>query len=135
MPIPDSYKPLVLSLSGQTQKGKVNWKSTPDDKAFVVYFKEFAFTLRWDWDRNEGETVYAAILNAEGREIDSLAVQDGDPDFPVLSNLHAAARRKALRIDDALSTIMAELKTDLQVGEDPPPPAATNNEPDDDLPF
>ena len=80
-------------------------------------------------DRSEEHTVTVTLLNAEGDDIDSFFFDEDDDDYAIVSNLYSSARRKALRIDEALNTMLHELEHSEEVGIPPLP------EPEDDLPF
>jgi hypothetical protein len=131
--IPDSYRVLIQSLANKTSERAVNWKSTADRDTLVIYFKDFSLSIASGWeDQGYNEDPLAAILvniyNDAGEIIDSFTVREGHEDYQRMEQLHAEARRKALRIDEAIASLMQQLESDSPIGDDPPEPA-------DDLPF
>ena len=114
MPIPSNYVKLLEHLAVRTAEGKVNWRNTAKKNTFAVYLKEFALTVSEFYNEHpegEGFMVTVTLLNAGGDEIDSFNLMDSDVDYAMVSSLHSSARRKALRIDEALNTMLHELKT------------------------
>lgn len=131
--IPDSYRDLIELLEFRTAEDEVNWKSTGDSSAFVVYFDKFSLVLRLAEEGYGGPEMSVLLYDPDGEVIDSFTVSEGD-DFERLTRLHGDARRKALRIDEALSKLVERLQGEGVVGDEPPPKPA-NKDVDDDLPF
>jgi hypothetical protein len=138
--IPESYEKLIALRELKTPTERVNWKSTGDPSAFVVYFDDFSLVLRHDESTYEDpEQVWVLLVDSNGNTIDSFSVA-GDADYARLHQLHGNARRKALRIDEALSKLVERLESDAKVGDEPPPKGRPGTrraltQPDDDLPF
>lgn len=132
--LPPNYRPLFDSLYTKTMRGEVNWKPTAKEDNFAVYFKGLTLTMSTGrrMFRDEIELyIDFTLRNPEGMKIDSFQVGDeSDPDevWKQATDLHDAARRKALNIDEAIDDIVSELQSGGPVGEDIEPE-------DDDLPF
>ena len=133
MSIPDGYRELIGSLVMRTQLGQVNWKSTAGSDRFVIYFKDFSLGISSEshgggYGGEPWSAVSVTLYDKDGNSMDQFTLADDDPDYKNMEGLHASARRKALRIDEAISTLMNQLEADEPIGDDPPPA-------DDDLPF
>ena len=132
--ISDEYYELIAKLVKRTLSGEVNWKATSDDNQFVLYFNNFSLSVYQATDQNSGEEfARIVLLNDDGKEIDSFWVSERDEHWEIASNLFTGARRKALKIDEALHTILDELDGDGTVGKKEAPNKKTPF--DDDIPF
>lgn len=133
--ISDDYIHLVEKLVERTKAGEVNWKSTVSDNEFMVYFKNFSLSVSTSYDPDEDRVfAYLSLRNDSGKEIDKFWIDQDDEHFQMISDMHAGARRKAFRIDEALHTIMSELNSDGAVGLKKKPAKNVDNF-DDDIPF
>jgi hypothetical protein len=128
--IPDGYEELVDELTKKTLDGSVHWKATMNNREFLVYFDEFALSMRDGTNDEQDWYVAVTLKNKTGKNIDSFIVWDSEPGYQKLSALHYSARRKALNIDGALKSIVGELRTKARIGEEPP---ATDE--DEEVPF
>ena len=127
MPIPKSYATLVNLLYQRTDAGKVNWHKTATASTVAVYFEDFALMISERRSSYDNEVfVRVALVDTDGDEIDVFIFPEDDEDYAIMSGLYTAARRKALRIDDALNTMLHELEQSDEVGSLPP---------EDDVPF
>ena len=138
--IPESYKQLFDRLLNRTQAGEVNCKNTADESTFAIHLREFSLTMFRGFDRDDGEFVRWELINNLGNEIDSFYVSEKDKDWVRAVDLFDRARRKAIRLDDAIEAVMQELDSANRVGLDerakPKPPASSPFDvDDDDLPF
>lgn len=117
--IPEQYKSLIARLRERTDAGDVNWKPTADEKVVVVFFTDFSLTIRRDVDFTNSqpeEFVRFDILNESGSKIDGFWVDESEREFRDAMEFFEAARRKSIRLDDALSQIMGELDSDGPIG-------------------
>ncbi len=125
------YETLVLQLHGRTAKGQVNWLSTADESVFLVQFKDYSCAVRQYHD--EDDTYYSFTLrNQKGKTIDEFYISPMAPLYMQASQLFASARRKALKIDEALSSILSEIRSNESVGQ---VPDASGKDDDDSVPF
>ncbi|HLL75458.1 MAG TPA: hypothetical protein VK421_09330 [Pyrinomonadaceae bacterium] len=110
---------LIDLLYERTQKGQVNWESTPDEDAFVVHFSELSLSIRSGYDEDGDEFVSISLRNQNGRVIDNDYFWDAMTEtgaWDKAFSLYSAAKRKALGVDEALDRILDELKTNAVVG-------------------
>lgn len=125
--INNDYFELVEKLIHRTKEGKVNWKSTANEDEFIVFFNDFSLSI---YISRVGfgpvSHVVISLRDDTGKEIDRFDLDDEDEHYEMVMNLHSSARRKALRIDDALHTIMSELESKNSIGLDEDP---RNNDP------
>ena len=120
--VPEIYSKIIPKLNSSTKAGKINWKTTSVPDKFMVSFKDFSLAIWSGYDQQEGgEFTAFELIDPDGKEVDRFYVKDSDKQWgEVAAELYGGARRKALRIDEALKVISKELGVD---------------EPDDDLPF
>lgn len=137
--IADEYVSLVGKLLDRTKSGEVNWKSTANENEFMVYFKKFSLSVSSSYDNHSQEEQYVISLrNESGAEIDRFWLEPHEEQWKTASELYIGARRKALKIDDALSLIMSELESDGSVGLEEKPEKKNKSgfeDFDDDIPF
>ena len=142
--IPDLYKPLIERLAEKTAVGAVNWRQTSDQDTLAVHLRDFSLAMTRSFERDDSEFVRWEVLNERGDTIDGFYVDERSKDWGTATSLYDAARRKALRIDVALQTMMEELKKDrVGLDEKPSPawgPSKKVSKPpfdvdDDELPF
>lgn len=128
------YVDLIEKLAERTADARVNWKTTSSENEFVVYFADFSVSLRIHSDYQDNEYVTVVLRDKAGKSIDELTIGLEDDLWTTVHALYLAARRKALRIDDALRHIISELSSDRQnIGDEPQ--VREKNDDDDDLPF
>lgn len=130
--ISDTYEPLIDQLIQRTSEGAVNWHPTSDEGEFVVYFDDFSLSLRLARSSHDPNSCVLTVMDNSGKQLDWETVEEGEKGWIKVSGLHDMARRKAMRIDDALSTILKELKGNSP-GKKQAPPRPTSS--DDDIPF
>lgn len=129
--ISNEYIDLVEKLLERTRDGEVNWKGTVKSNEYMIYFKNFSLSISTSFDNFTNQNnVVISLRNDSGDEIDNFWIDEEDAHYKLVSELHAGARRKALQIDEALSTIMTELESTETVGL-----PEKNDGFDDDIPF
>lgn len=120
--IPERYKELVQKLSQRTNDGKVNWKSTSDEKTFIIDFREFSLSISSYYSRRDSsEYVNFQILDSDGEVIDYFNVSEGDTEWFLSHELYSESRRKARGIDLVIGDITKELESGGLVGEEDTP--------------
>jgi len=133
--INETYNHLVSKLVEKTRENKVNWQPTVNSDAFAVYFQNFSLAISTEYDREaDNSSVVVVLRNQEGKEIDQFAVSSGEANFEELIELYSSARRKALKIDEAVQILLKELTGDKPIGLDRPLGEDTSSA-KDDLPF
>ena len=131
--IPDQYTNILNNLLHKSRNGQVNWLSTADDKEFLVQFSSFSLSIRIWWDEfNSTAEIMVKLRDNSGNVLDTFSEGEDGPGWSLLEELFGAARRKALRIDEAIGEIEKELEVDDQVGADRKARRANR---DDDIPF
>jgi len=117
--IPERYKELVKKLSQRTNDGEVSWKSTPNEKTFVVDFREFSLSIDSYYSRRDSsEYVNFQILDSDGEVVDYFGVSEGESEWFLSHELYSEARRKAHGIDLVIGDITKELESEGLVGEE-----------------
>ena len=105
---------LIRLLSERTKAGTQSWDTTAVDDEFVTVVADFSVFVRSaeDPDNPRDPDVFITIRDKENRVI--LSVRNGDAEMGVMYNelrdLHERARRTALKIDQALDTLLKSLK-------------------------
>lgn len=127
----NSYQDLARRLAMRTTQGRVKWQRTAREDEFIVYFESYALSVRLTAPVHDPDYCTFAIRNITGEEVDRFIVEEGDELWPLARNLWAGARRKALRIDEALAGILEELDTKEIIGEEAP----TLTDEDEETPF
>ncbi|MBP7528499.1 MAG: hypothetical protein KA801_11260 [Syntrophorhabdaceae bacterium] len=115
--IPDSYSVMINKLCDKTLEGKINWKTTADDNRYLIDFRDFSLTTTLYIPAIGDKNVAIHLWDKNGRVIDYFHVLNGEPDFDKLELMFDGARRKAKRIDEAISFITQELDTAETVGD------------------
>lgn len=111
--VPNIYSKIIQRLAQKTEKGEVNWETTSSPNKFLVNFKNFSMAVDTFWSQDGEEGVSFELLDPNGKRIDYFSVPDSDAEWwPLANELYAGARRKALRIDEAVKTISEELGVD-----------------------
>lgn len=117
--IPDNYSATINKLADKTRLGLVDWVTTSSSTKFLVRFAKFSVSIYQGYDSDEdNQFVRFDIFDFDGKEMDTFHVTQLETDWQLANDLFGAARRKALKIDEAISTINGELDA-LEVSEEP----------------
>ena len=110
MTIPDVYRPVVLNLLKRTLDQAVEWREGADKLEFIASFRDWSIKIRDTEDENN-YSYSLSLLDREGSLTDEFAVwpSSDNEDYQILESIFDAARRRALKIDEALATIQEEL--------------------------
>ena len=110
MPLPEDYKKLIPNLIGRTRTRELQWSVVPESEGygFVASFEKYGLTVS-DTGVPDGTVYQLALVDQNGREIDSYNLSTGDRDFDLLAALWGAARRRAFSVDEALKQIADKL--------------------------
>ncbi len=114
--IPQNYEVLLSKLRDKTVENKVNWSTTSDTDIFMVNFGDFSMTI-WTGTDDEGDFVGFKLYDSAGKGVDSFWVYPSEGGFLMANELYSMARRKALRIDDAIINISKALESKDIIGE------------------
>ena len=112
--VPEIYSKIIGKLVSKTKRGEVNWKKTSAGDKFLVSFKEFSLLIGTYFDEQKGtDYVNFQLIDVAGKSIDTFLVSESDEDWgDLVFELYNSARRKALRIDEAIEVIGKELGVD-----------------------
>lgn len=112
--VPEIYSKIIGKLAAKAKRGEVDWKSTSQEGTFLVNFKEFSLAISTYYSDQEHENfVSFRLLDPKGKVIDYFTVAETDDEWGGLAfEMYSGARRKALRIDEALQVIGKELGVD-----------------------
>jgi|GEM_PF-3527111 len=118
--IPEAYIDLVDKLYIKTMDGKANWKRTAVENRFLIDFKNFSLTIQFFYEDREPSSVKLALYDENGKIIDDFELLEipESAAYDKLYSMYGAARRKALRIDEAINLITKELDSETIVGVD-----------------
>jgi hypothetical protein len=118
--IPSVYTDLFNKLFDKTLTGEIDWEPTIEDSRYLASFPPYSLSVLYyqeqggDW----AEVVRFALYNEKGERIDDFSISDSQNklDFDRAYELYAAARRRALKIDEAISVISEQLDAAGTVG-------------------
>ena len=111
----DKYAQILDLLVEKTDSGKLDWKETGDESRFVVSFPNYSVLIGEERGGSEVPDYFISIVNSEGKIVDSFSnlgpsLNDlSEHPTIVMQDLFNKARRRALRVDDALDNIIAHL--------------------------
>ena len=151
--IPPDLKPFIDGLVIRTGEGLVNWVEAVASRRSYEYVYDF-IVMELDYkiaigtvSTNDGDGVKVEVLNSDGKVALSIVAMEKDgADHHLLTTLYESARRRALKADVILKSLMSKLEKNIAIGlpPPPPPPKPTKKEvneekdasrADDDLPF
>jgi len=108
----DKMVELVKKLVQRTVEGKVPWEQTESDGVFQAAFPGYAVRIFSRLEENRFDYVLC-LFNEEGvkiEEVTDVDLRDKIPAaFLIMKEMHDAARRKAMGVEEALDRILAEL--------------------------
>lgn len=116
--IPNAYEGLVNKLYTKTMKGQANWRQTADDNTFLLDFDEFSLTIHYQSCNQEPDWIRLELRDETGNSIDGFWEDESDLTgaYNRLDAIYGGARRKALRIDEAINVITRRLDEDEGCG-------------------
>lgn len=141
--IPSEYQKIFGALYLKTQDKTLGWTSGASEDQYLVSLGGFSIVLSRNTEEFVGQYYSMLLLNSEGKEVDSFQIYDSDTGFKEVHEMFELARRKAARIDEAISQIESALGADdsnfktptLTPPPPPSPPPSGSSADDDDLPF
>ena len=142
--IPKEYMKIFLGLVERTASGKLAWDQGPSGGTYLASMGTFSVVVS-DYEDYGHRGVTFSIRDDNGMEIDSFAIEAGDRGFVEALNLFKMARRRAMRIDEAIKQMESILGVasitysddDLSDGHDSTAHdnEESGNREEDDLPF
>ena len=115
---------LIQALHSRTREGRIDWQETTDARKFTTESGDFDLTIRLIPDRDypdKPDYAVDVVNRSSGQKIETVSnvtlrpmmdriTPDGLNPYVVLEQTYEMARRKALRVDDALESILQTLK-------------------------
>ena len=118
--IPEAYSDLLRKLGEKTARDEVNWQTSTDDTTFIVDFKEFSMAIKYRYSERAPSDVFFMLYDDKGTQIDTFWADESEPPesgwYDFCYDIYSAARRKALRINEAIKTITRQLESTEKVG-------------------
>ena len=113
----DKQRRLVERLLERTRAGELVWQESIRPDVFQAAFQNSSVQIK-SVDDGRFTEVHVSIVDAIGRIVDDFGRDGLDRDSPrqpgswsrALEELYALARRSALRADDAIDSILAEIE-------------------------
>jgi hypothetical protein len=105
-------KEIFLRLHEKTKRGEINWEETEKETEFQAALPAYSIRIA----REEGQDsvyYYLKIFNQEGKVIEEVAeidlLSEWESGQPKMRELYEMARRIAMRVEEALDSILLEL--------------------------
>jgi hypothetical protein len=111
-----SFEDLLRTLAEKTAAGVVNWRPTAAEREFLVQLKDFSLSVRLSRQPEGADFAVIVIRDPSGRELDRSFVEEGDSNWKMVEAMHTSARRKALRVDHAIASMVREIEASPEVG-------------------
>lgn len=112
----ERVKKIVETLTKGTKEKKIDWERTDRDREYMVKLGNGVVTID-SWvghDEDSGEDQHLAdigFLSRSGEVIDRVTFSSSEyKDYRELINLHDAARRNNLKVDQTLDEILFEIE-------------------------
>jgi hypothetical protein len=125
--IPGNIETLIKAVIDKTSSKKAIWGKTSRPNEFKLHFEKGAVTTDY-WVDENGEIIDFGIYNAFGDRIDNYYALKGSTEYELLYELHSCAKRNFYKVDETISSIFSEVKSDKNIGK-------REVENLDDLPF
>lgn len=113
--IPSNIENLIKALIQKTNDKKAIWGKTARPNEFKLHFDKGAVTTD-SWNSEGEEAVDFGIYNGFGDRIDNFYAIKGDPEYDLLIQIHNAAKREFFKVDETISSLFNEVKSDKSVG-------------------
>jgi hypothetical protein len=130
--IPGNIKDIIDKLKVRTENNQAIWNKSSGENGFKLSLQTGLITID-KWLDNQEQTWYIdfAISNDKGDIIEQIqASKAGEKnDFDYLDAFYTIIRRKYLKVDETLKSLLDELNSTKSLGTN------DKNEPIDDLPF
>lgn len=105
----ESDKQLVSRLLQSTEAQQLDWEPTAMANRFVTSFGgKYTVTVDEEYVAEEGRSVMVRVASLKGAEGETL-LSVNSSQLPAVADLHEAARRRAMRVDEAVADVLLEL--------------------------
>jgi hypothetical protein len=105
---------LINNLHRLTLQNKLEWRQTERDDVFQVSFPDYAVRLSVRQSRQQSDALeyVVSLVNDVGDMIDQVGDEDFEDrsNYGVLKEMYEMARRSALGVDQALDSILSQLR-------------------------
>jgi len=115
---------IFLSLHEKTKRGEIKWEETENAKEFQVAFPTYSIRIGSQEGQYGLPVYYLKIFNQEGKLIEEIGQDElGAGVYPIgpgpgarMQELYELARRIAMRVEEALDSILSELEGKVERG-------------------
>ncbi len=115
--IPEQYREMINTLHNKSKDDEVNWGATSESDLFIVSFPKVTVAVQSYYDEDNDKAVKIQLMNKEGRLLDEFSDYEREhDDWNKLSEIFNSARRKALKLDEAIRNISQELDKPGPIG-------------------
>lgn len=140
--VPSAYRDLITKLAEKTARGQANWQTSVTEGVYVLDFKSFSLAVYYDHEPQDEDSVGFRLFDEAGKEIDSFWIfersdqgQEGSGWYERCHAIYQGARRKALRIDEAIRIITEQLDIDGPIGSESSDEFVHEPSGEDDVPL
>ena len=106
---------LILRLLEKTQNSEINWEETENEEVYQATFPDYSIRISLRPSGGENCDYKLSIYNENGNLVEAIwdndiSSQDLPDAYPKMRSLYDGARSKAMKVDEALDSILNELK-------------------------
>jgi hypothetical protein len=111
--IPSTYSNFINEVLYLTNTKKMKWSRTSEDDMFIFKSKEATLTMSYYVDTDAETSYYSFIYSSPHSSIkDGFRVSQYESDFLIMEELFGAVSRSAQQIDQRLTNLLTQIKTD-----------------------
>jgi len=111
--IPSAYKKFIDEIIYLTDNNKMKWTKTIEDEMFIYKSNEVTLTVIYYTDMDAETSYYSFIYSVPRKNIkDGFRISHYDSDYDIMEKLYSAASRSAQDIQDKLSSLLDNIKTE-----------------------
>lgn len=106
---------IFFKLHEKSKRGEINWEETEKQAEFQAALPAYSIRIGKEEDETYGTFYLLKIFNQEGRMIEEIGAGDIAEGIGSMTaqgqmkELHEMARRTAMRVEEALDSILSEL--------------------------
>jgi hypothetical protein len=117
--IPENYKTLIEKLIDKTKNDKAIWTKTSGEDEFKLDLAKGAITTDV-YGTPVSRMIDFRIWNDQGDVVDTISYHRDTPEFKIVHELHALAKRNYFEVDKIVKGIFDELDGDGVIGKSEP---------------